>query len=216
MNADVALLDDLPLLQRLALSYAPASARGPTLGLLALDTRLAAILRAAREPMLAQLRLAWWREQLGADPASWPAGEPLLAVLRCWGERHGTLVGLVDGWEALTAPAPLGAAALESLAVARGRAFAGLAELVGAPQDADAALRMGTDWALADLAGHLGQPEEKRIAQELTKARDWRRGRLSRRMRPLAVLHGLAARGALGERSPAVLLAVLRIGLLGR
>jgi hypothetical protein len=35
-----------------------------TLALLALDARLAAILRGRREPIAAQLRLAWWREML--------------------------------------------------------------------------------------------------------------------------------------------------------
>lgn len=216
----MSLIYELPLLQRLALSYAPAVAREPTLALFALDTRLAAILRAAREPMLAQLRLAWWREQMRTDPASWPTGEPLLATLRCWGERRDALVGLVDGWEAMTAPAPLPAAAFESLAAARGQAFAALAGLLGSERDAEAARRMGADWALADLAGHLGQPEEKALAEDLARARDWRRAGLSRRLRPLVVLHGLAARavrrGAGPEQSPAVLLTALRLGLLGR
>lgn len=219
MVKNLSLIDELPLLQRLALAYAPGAAREPTLALLALDTRLAAILRAAREPMLAQLRLAWWREQMRTDPASWPAGEPLLAVLRCWGERRDALVALVDGWEAMTAPAPLPAAALASLAAARGQAFAALAGLVGAARDGAAAERMGTDWALADLAAHLGQPEEKALADDLARARDWRRDRLSRQLRPLVVLHGLAARAtrrsAGAERSPGVLLSALRLGLLG-
>ena len=39
------LLDELPRPQRLALSYAPAAVRSATLGLLALDARLGAILR---------------------------------------------------------------------------------------------------------------------------------------------------------------------------
>jgi len=55
------LLDSLGPLNRLALAYAPQSTRLPLLALLALDMRLAGIVRNSREPMLAQLRLAWWR-----------------------------------------------------------------------------------------------------------------------------------------------------------
>lgn len=217
MSGDSHLLADLPVLQRLALAYAPANAREPTLALLALDTRLAAILRAAREPMLAQLRLAWWREQLRTDPATWPRGEPLLAALQSWARQRDALVGLVDGWEALTGATPLPAAALDTLADARSRAFAALAELVGADRDRDAAARLGRNWALIDLAARLSHPEERQAARALADAQDRRGARLSRAMRPLAVLHGLAARGgASGEASPATLLAALRIGLLGR
>jgi phytoene synthase len=50
-----------------------------------LDVRLAGVVRGAREPMLGQLKLAWWRDRLGGDPESWPKGEPLLASLKAWG-----------------------------------------------------------------------------------------------------------------------------------
>ena len=55
------LLDTLAPMHRLALAYAPAEARPAWAGLLALDARLAGVVRAAREPVLGQLRLAWWR-----------------------------------------------------------------------------------------------------------------------------------------------------------
>lgn len=216
-----ALLAELPILQRLALSYSIPAVRQPTLALLALDTRLAAILRAAREPMLAQLRLAWWREQLKADPASWPSGEPLLAVLQSWAGRREVLAGLVDGWEAMTGPAPLPEMALVTLGQARGQAFAALAGLVGAPGEAVEAARLGEDWAYADLVAHLGHPEEQACARRLAEGRDWRRASLGRRLRPLIVLRGLAKRATIGgagseQRSPVTLLAAMRLGLLGR
>ena len=92
------LAEQLPPPQRLALSYAPPSARCPTLALLALDTRLAGLLRRRGEPVLAQVRLAWWRDILAAEPGGWPEGEPVLALLRSWREPA-PLVALVDGWE---------------------------------------------------------------------------------------------------------------------
>jgi len=58
------LVASLPTASRLALAYAPAKARLQTLALFALDTRLAGLLRNSSEPMLAQLRLSWWRETL--------------------------------------------------------------------------------------------------------------------------------------------------------
>jgi phytoene synthase len=215
------LRDGLPVLQRMALSWAPAAARVPTLALLALDTRLAGIVRNSREPMLAQLRLAWWREQFGRDPAGWPEGEPLLVVLRSWQGRHGGLAALVDGWELLTGTAPLPPSALAGFAQARGAAFAGLAEAVGAAGDAAAARRLGTGWALADLGANLSHPDERGAARELAQAHDWRHARLSRAMRPLAVLHGLAARAVRrGEQgadgASLAIVAALRLGLLGR
>ena len=206
-------------MQRLALSYAPGAVREPTLALLALDTRLAAILRAAREPMLAQLRLAWWREQLRIEPTIWPLGEPLLAILQSWASRREALVALVEGWEAMTGAAPLPAVALEVLAAARGGAFAALAGLAGADGDCDAAVRLGTSWALADLAAHLTHPDEQNTARVLAEAHDGRGASLSRKLRPLVVLHGLARRkleqGA-GGASPMTLLTAMRLGLLGR
>lgn len=221
VSADTSLVEELPVLHRLALSYAPSSVREPTLALLALDTRLAAIVRSASEPMLAQLRLAWWREQLQTEPSARPRGEPLLAALRSWESRRGALVGLVDGWEAMTGEAPLSAAALASLAEARGAAFAALAELAGATEDREVAARLGCNWAFADLVTRLSDPDEQRTVRALAEARDWRASRLLRKLRPLVVLHGLAARqirqgSGQGGLSPPALLLAMRLGLLGR
>lgn len=224
MNSRVSLIEDLPVLHRLALSYASSSAREPTLALLALDMRLAAILRAAREPMLAQLRLTWWREQVKAEPSSWPTGDPLLTALGSWGDRRDALAALVDGWEGLTAAAPLPPEALSGLAEARGTAFGVLAEVVGVPGARAEAMRLGTNWGLADLAMHLSDPEERSRALALAEARDWRRAKLPRALRPLVVLHGLAARSLRrhGEADRAdpnrttELLTAMRLGLLGR
>jgi len=215
------LLDTLPALQRVALVYCPAAARIPTLALFSLDARLASLIRNSSEPMLARLRLAWWREMLASDPARWPGGEPLLAALSCWEGQLQPLSGLVDGWEAMTDAAPLPPEAMMELAAARGAAFAALCRLVGAPQDCDAAARRGQAWALVDIASRLTRPDEKRAAMALVGEQDWEPGGLSRRLRPLAVLHGLAARsvrrgGDLGHTGPLALLAAIRLGLLGR
>lgn len=219
-DSDAALVETLPAASRLALAYAPRAARLPTLALFALDARLAGLLRHSREPMLAQLRLAWWRESLGRDAEEWPQGEPLLAALRSWSGGHKALVALVDGWEALTGPAPLPAEALAAMAQGRADAFAALATALGLEGEADAARRLGRSWGLADLAMRLGNPQERAAAASLAGVDGEAPPRVSRRLRPLLVLHALARRRAeRGEEaaahSPAALLTAMRAGLLG-
>lgn len=212
------LLESLGPVNRLALAYAPQSTRLPLLALLMLDMRLAGIVRNSREPMLAQLRLAWWREQLSGDTSRWPEGEPLLVALRSWDGAHSALIPLVEGWEAMTGTAPLPEEAFLKLADARGAAFAALAD---DDRVVDDATRLGRNWALADISGRLSHPDEQAMVMALAKAQDWRSARLPKRLRPLVVLHGLAARslrdGSNGGRvSLFSLLAAIRMGLLGR
>lgn len=220
LENEQALLQTLPAASRLALAYAPLRARLPTLALFALDARLAGLLRHSREPMLAQLRFSWWRESLGRDYKEWPPGEPLLAALRSWGGRHSALAGLVDGWEAMTGAVPLPSEALRAMSQGRGEAFAALARTLGSDGEVETARTLGFQWSLADLAMRLGDPRERDTAVALAMRERSRRPRVSRPLRPLLVLHGLAMR-RLDKRedaaaiSPAALLTALRLGLLG-
>ncbi len=216
--AESSILATLPPLQRLALAYAPAASRPAMVGLFALDARLADIVRHSHEPMLAQLRLAWWREQLSGTSAGPGSGDPLLALLNNWPGSRAALAGLADGWEAMTGPPPLPESAFATLAEARGTAFAALAD---SPDEAAIALRMGQSWALADIAAHLSDPRERDAVLALVRGRDWRWQRLPRQLRPLAVLHGLAARtdwqtNDAVSQTPGALLAAIRIGITGR
>ena len=199
-------------MQRLALAYAPARAKDPTLALFVLDQRLAGIVRNSHEPSLAQLRLAWWREQMQVDADAWPRGEPLLALLKSWNGGHAAAIELVNGWEYLTGPAPLPPGDLLAFAQGRGEAFAGLARVLG--EDPAPVLALGRQWALADLAAHISHPEEQATARRLL-AEQGRAPRVGKALRPLAVLRGLAARGRDGQ-TPGALLTALRIGLFGR
>ncbi|KHK91984.1 hypothetical protein LK12_11935 [Novosphingobium malaysiense] len=214
------LVQSLPAISRLALAYAPGEARMPTLALLALDARLAGLLRNSREPMLAQLRLSWWRETLAREAEEWPEGEPLLSALRSWSGTHGSLTVLVDGWEALTGPAPLPVEGLEAMIEGRAEAFSGLARALSREKEAGKAYRLGRRWAAADLAMRLGHPEEREAATRLATQAQGRPERVSRSLRPLMVLHGLADRRlAKGDEdaalSPAAMLKAMRLGLFG-
>ncbi|MFA7587963.1 MAG: hypothetical protein WCY11_17505 [Novosphingobium sp.] len=211
-----ALRDALPLRQRLALSYARGQDRGALLALLSLDARIASILRAAREPMLAQIKLAWWRSTLESDAAQWPEGEPLLAALRSWPGDRTPLIDLVHAWEGMIAPAPLAVGVFDELANARGGAFAALAGEVAFHH----AHRMGRAWALADIALRLSDAMERENVLALAKEQDWQPARLPHPLRPLSVLHRLARaelREATGGHKTGArdLLAAMRLGWLG-
>lgn len=211
-------LAELPPEQRLALTYAPRSAQPAFAALMALDTRLARIIRASREPMLAQLRLAWWREQLASTELP-PASEPLLQMLAPWGRHRAELVALVDGWEALLGDAPLEPHRLNAFASGRGEAASVLARYLGAGNEtATEADRAARNWTVVDLALHLSHPLEVQTAREMIATAEWGRPRLPRRLRPFAILHALAARSR-GQDSllhgPRSLLAALRVGLFG-
>lgn len=206
---------ELPPPQRLALTYAPARAREATLALFALDARLGAILRARREPIAAQLRLAWWRDTLATRAAEWPHGEPVLDSLREWRDVSG-LSDLAAGWEALLAET-LTREAIEEFVAGRERAFACLARELRAPiEDVGKAARI---WALADLAANISDGAERALVVE--QGRGLPPPRLPHPLRPLAVLAGLGAR-ALGRggisllSGPGSALLALRIGLTGR
>jgi phytoene synthase len=212
---DATHLDTLPPPWRLALAYAPAAARPLWLSLLALDVRLAGVVRNAREPMLGQMKLAWWRDRLGSAPDTWPRGEPLLASLQVWGAHAKGLIPLVDGWEALLDDWGDGQAVAAALTQGRVAVLEALARALGVDDSRVAAMAHG--WAAMDMASHLGDAAERAAAMERIATLDWRGGRLPKSMRPLAVLHGLARRAARGgdPASPWALALAIRLGIFG-
>lgn len=200
------------------------------LGLLALDARLAGIVRAAREPIMGQLRLAWWRDMFARPVGDWPAGEPLLGLLRVWSGETSALGALVDGWEEMLAEPPLEAAAFDHLAVARAGAFAALARMTGHARAEGPVRDLAYGWALADLALKVSDPAERgsltAMASDSATVSPRQVGRMPRALRSLVVLHGLAWRALVRARSapgsgdarlvPSDMFFALRLGLLGR
>lgn len=201
---------ELPPPQRLALAYATRATRAAWETLFVLDARLGAVVLGAREPMLAQIRLAWWRERLAQPPADWPSGEPLLSRLAEWGsDPLGRLVELVDGWEGLLGDDPLDASVVESFVGGREQAVAALAAHCGVElaQSAFAA----RSWAIGDLAARWPGAAVTEAGQALAHGPP----RLPRALRPLAVLDVLA-RGELAGASPLRrMAAAIRVGILG-
>jgi phytoene synthase len=206
---------DLQPVQRLALAHAPRSTRAPILALLALDTRLSGFVRRGHEPLLAQMRLAWWRDTLGASRETWPRGDPLLDLLAGWRAPE-ALVALVDGWEALLGE-QLDDPAIRDFAGGRQKAWQALAFETASGGSAGPAARY---WALADLAANLSDAGERARVIECARGEPFAPPG-GRALRPLAILGGLGRRALARGGRPLLdgrvsALAALRLGLLGR
>ncbi|OYW44715.1 MAG: hypothetical protein B7Z36_06130 [Novosphingobium sp. 12-63-9] len=214
------LIETLPAPQRLALAYAPARAKPRTLVLFALEARLAQAVRQASEPIMAQMRLAWWRDQLALPVAKRENSDALAASLTLFEGEEIALQALVDGWEVLLSEW-MDLAAVERIAAGRAAGFTALARLSGADHAVDDALRAGRRFALADLATKFSNSEERAQVLALAGAERGQGIALPRALRSLAVLDGLARRsiargGAPLLDGPASALTAIRLGLVGR
>lgn len=214
---------------RLATIYAPVTAR-PALSLLwALDARLATIARTTREPLIGEMRLAWWREALIALDTKAAPAEPLLqaiaATLIPAGVSGATLATLEDGWLPLIdTPGEADAAAIATHGMGRGRALFGIAaRLLGGDAADPLALAGGEGWALVDFAAATADPAQRGTAAELARAAlaPIAGLRWPRALRPLGMLARLAARDAetIDQRrqgSPGRIAAMLAHRITGR
>ena len=138
---------------RLALGYAPERSRNALHALWMLDDALGRVIATTTEPLIGQMRLTWWHEQVvGLDSGSVPA-EPILVELARLICNHdvtgGALAALVEGWEVLLEPLPLSNEQLRAYATMRGeRLFALSAKILGA----NVSMGLGAGWALIDFA----------------------------------------------------------------
>lgn len=88
----------------LAALFAPEPARRGLLALLAFDHELARTRTVTREPMLARIRLEWWREAVAeAAGDAMPRAQPIVESLSETARRHGLtaerLTALIDARE---------------------------------------------------------------------------------------------------------------------
>lgn len=174
----------------LAVVHTPPQLRAALTIFFQMDARLARIVAATSEPMLGQMRLAWWRDTLGRDVADRPTGDVVLdGIGQHWRGREAALVKLVDGWEHLLAPPPLGED--DARAFAEGRRAALSAVFEG---DGEAVGSAANRWALADLAAKVSLDEERAMLVRLGLEDARKLPRLPREARGLAVLGSLAKR----------------------
>jgi phytoene synthase len=211
--------------QVLALSYVGAARRPAVQALWRLDAALGAVLTSGREPLIKQIKLAWWRDALEAlDRGPAPAEPVLEAVGRevlPRGVTGAELSAMQEGWNLLLTPDPLREEELRAYAAVRGGVlFAALAAVLGTPGFAGAAAA-GEAWALADLARHSGSAADADAAlalvRSLPRPRSW-----PSRLRPIGMMALLAHRDAEIERprweeqgAPGRMLRMLRHRLSG-
>ena len=177
----------------------PARHRPAIEALFAIDAAMADVLRTTSEPMLGQIRLAWWRERLEElDAGTHAPAEPrLLAVERELlprGVKGSDLAGLERGWVALFSPFPWEVGTAEAIWF-RGRLLFALGAQLLARTD-DAIEGAGGLWALVDAARHCSDPQSREmlLAQGRTFARGLAGARFPARLRPLSMLAATAVR----------------------
>lgn len=205
----------------LALAYVPRDVRQSVGALWMLDARLGAVLAASRDPTLAMLKLAWWREQLAALASAPLPADPDLAVLhddirlRPLGAE---LADLAEGWAAVAGESD--AAALERHAGERGAKLFGLTGKLLAPELSFDVAPAGSRWALVDHARR--SDAERALGLSLAAAQPHHQARWPRALRPLGMLDALASRdiaaGHVTEPAgaPARVLRMIRHRLTGR
>jgi 15-cis-phytoene synthase len=125
--------------------------------LLRFDVRLAGIIESAREPLIAQIKLAWWRDAIMASVPSRPKGEPLLSTLFALDDSalNQAAAQLVNAWELLIDEGQWSAETVQTFAQIRGqaifRAYSGLCDQPELPA------MLGEQWAVDDLRHRFGE-----------------------------------------------------------
>ncbi|WP_376091170.1 phytoene/squalene synthase family protein [Roseomonas sp. CCTCC AB2023176] len=176
--------------------FAPAERREAVFTLVAFNHELARAREVASQPMLALIRLQWWRDAIeevaaGRPPRRHEVVEPLAGLLRAGEVEAGDLTAMVDARDAEAGGPPASRAAMlawlrgtsGALAVLTGR-------LLGAPSSVLPALQeIGLDYGVAgvlrSLPAYAASGRSPLPADEVTAA-------------------GLATEGAVDPASPAV------------
>lgn len=176
--------------KRLALAYVTSTFRERLALLLAFDARMADIVRQAKEPLIAQMRFAWWRDILAKPPTMRPVGEPLLLNLAALsGDSVETyLTSIIDAWELLLSFDGDHDVILQHCRLRSDAIFSGFADMTAQKQDVR---ELGNHWAIADWVASF--PEHFDDASPLLDKGNPRFARLPRQLRPLAILHYAAS-----------------------
>ena len=186
----------------LSVLYAPAAVRPALLALHGLDLELAQVVASTSEPMLGEIRLAWWRDALTALDGGQVPPQPLLALIAAEvlprGVSGAELTALEDRWLGL-----IGSDAVpESHFDGGGTLFALLARIGGG--DSAAARRLGEAWAKGEPAQRESAQREsaqRESAQRESAQRESAQGPVATPLRPLFGLVQLAARDAARARA---------------
>jgi 15-cis-phytoene synthase len=143
----------------LAALFAPAGSRAGLMALAAFASELAHVSEVVTEPMMGEIRLQWWRDQLQAGPEA-TGGHPVADAIRAAITKHalpaGLLIGMIDAQASTLDPEPFqDLNALRAfLAKAEGAQFVLAARVLGAGHSSGleaAAASAGQAYGLARL-----------------------------------------------------------------
>ncbi|WP_313809336.1 hypothetical protein [Sphingobium sp.] len=182
-----------------------------------LDARFARLVATTSEPMIGQMRLAWWNDALTDESGVKGQGEPLIDAMRKleMAPPHG-LSQWLDGWEALIGEVDL-------LAYAEGRGGGLFRALAGRDDIPSWLVQAGAVWALWDLAGHIGDGAVAGKAVAMARAHlltgkpvwpgEWRPLRIAYHLARHDIEKGHFSPPGL---TPALYLRLMRVALMGR
>lgn len=220
---------ELPDYAQFALAYAPKRWRGAYATLFALNRRLGTIIAQANEPILAQMRLAWWRDRLKEQVEQRPQGDAVLTALgTCWHGQEGPLIALTDGWEMLLSDGDLQDDAIKGFADGHVAAWTNLAGRIAETcSDTDLGYLQSQVsvhaqvYAFGDLHARLSEEAERDTVRVLAEPLATSLPRLPRALRPFAILSGLARYSLRHNGEPLMqtrgsIATAWRIGLAGR
>ena len=168
--------------QRLAVAYARSDFRPGFALLLAFDARLADIVGRSSEPMIAQMKFAWWYDAISRDAVNRPKGEPMLLALSelAVPAMDAAMQQLLDAWGLLLADDNWTADLVDLFAFSRSAAiFSTYAGWVRQNVDVSAT---GNAWAKADLKQRFGAKVLCLLDEEIPTLRT------TRQLRPLSIL----------------------------
>lgn len=188
--------EELPAELELALAHSARETRAALRIFFEFDLRLGRIVAGTNEPMLGQMRLAWWRETLAKPASQRPGGDAVLdAIGEHWQGREGDLSKLVDGWECLLVQPPLSKEdAIQFLASRRDGVIAAFGKGAQVTPSHEAYGRSAWLWACADLAANVSDEDERAILVALGLGDEGKGTKAKCPDRGLAVLGALAHR----------------------
>lgn len=185
------------------------------------------MVRTTSEPMLGEMRLAWWRERLEEmdEGVSAPDEPRLKAVERELKPRRislSDLAGQSYAWQRLLEPFPWDTDLVSSIAFRGQTVFTLGTFIIAGPGEVTEI--GGNVWALVDVARHCSDAPSRELllAQARALARSLRGQRVPAALRPLSMLAVLAVRDCHrgepfeAEGTPSRALAVGKHRLTGR
>lgn len=198
--------DAIGVERELALHYAPAARRGALRAVWRLDARMRRVFTGARDPTLAQIKLAWWEDKLAASAKGPAPAEPLLRALTPIAVDDGaasSLAAIAGGWRELDV-APWGTEEAHAYARLRGRGLIASAARALGGAAGESQLLAGEAYALSDLAALAADPDGRAMLLAAAQARFEAAASAAwpRALRPMGMIVRLSARDLRSSHPP--------------